>query len=58
MDQDKLQHELRNGNTNPLSYVLVTSPALAAAYSTWRGTLGGSGPTSSSGETQPEPGAL
>ena len=58
MDQDKLEHELRSGNTSLLSYVLATTPAAAAAYSTWRGTLGGSGPTSSSGEIRPEPGAL
>jgi hypothetical protein len=58
MDQDKLEHELRSGNTNLLSYVLATTPAAAAAYSTWRGNLGGNAPTSSSGERRPEPPAL
>ena len=58
MDQDKLEHELRSGNTSLLSHVLVTSPAAVAAYQTWRGTLGANGSTSSSGQTQPEPGAL
>jgi len=59
MDQDKLEHELRNGNTNLLSYVLETTPAAAAAYQQWRANLQPSESVQpSSGNTQPSAGAL
>ena len=56
MDQDKFEHELRNGNTNLLSYVLATTPAAYAAYRQWVQSPGSAPP--SSDRTQPSADAL
>ena len=57
MDQDKLEHQLRSGDSSLLSWLLVSSPAFYAAYRQWQAPQGPIAPASSD-RSQPTNAAL